>query len=151
MKEIYKDIEGYEGLYQVSNYGNVKSLISKKVLKPLEVKGYLQIGLHKDKKKKLYKIHRLVADTFLDNPNKYEEVNHIDEDKTNNNVTNLEWCTHFYNINYSQSKKVMCIETGLIYTSTMEVERVLGFSRQNISSTCKGKYKTMYGFHWKYV
>lgn len=170
--EIYKDIEGYEGLYQVSNLGNVKSLGNgkkrkEKVLKPAKNnRGYLYVCLCNQEIRKIYKIHRLVAEAFVPNPNNLPEVNHKDENKTNNTDNNLEWCDHKYNINYGthtersaasrinhlkQSKQVMCLETGVIYPSTSEVEREFGFSRSNISNVCNGKSKTCGGFHWKYV
>ena len=159
--EIYKDIEGYEGLYQVSNLGNVKSLGNdkkrkEKILKPNKNnRGYLYVGLYKDGKVKHY-IHRLVAQAFLQNPNNLPEINHKDEDKTNNHVTNLEWCDRKYNINYGTlkeklSKPVICIETGKIYPSTMEVQRQLGYFQTYIASVCNGKRKTAYKFHWCYV
>ena len=162
MIEIFKDIEGYEGLYQVSNYGSVKSLGNsktrkEKVLKPFNTtKGYLQVELSKQGKRKNYYIHRLVAQAFLQNPNNLPEINHKDEDKTNNHVTNLEWCDRKYNINYGTlkeklSKPVICIETGKIYTSTMEVERQLGYFQTYIASVCNGKRKTAYKFHWCYI
>lgn len=110
MIEIWKDIEGYEGLYQVSNFGLVKSLpkltknnhISKeKILKPIQNEsGYFSVVLYKNKQRKRYKIHRLVAITFLNNTNNYCEVNHKDENKSNNHVNNLEWCSRKYNMTY---------------------------------------------------
>lgn len=106
--EIWKDIKGYEGLYQISNYGRVKSLgngnsnnSKERILKPAKLKdGYLYVILSKQGKRKGFKIHRLVAQAFIENPNNYPQVNHKDEDKTNNNVSNLEFCTPKYNINY---------------------------------------------------
>lgn len=162
MKEEYKDIEGYEGLYQVSNLGNVKSLDNDKerkdkILKPAKLKnGYLQVTLCKEGKRKIYKIHRLVAQTFIENPNNLPQINHKDEDKTNNHITNLEFCDRKYNCNYGTrneklSKQVICLETGVVYPSTMEVQRQLGFTHSTISKCCTGKYKQAYGFHWKYV
>lgn len=163
MIEIWKGIEGYEGLYQVSNLGNVKSLgngnsnnSKERILKPKKTSGYLYVGLSKEGKRKNHLIHRLVAQTFISNPNNYQQVNHRDEDKTNNQVTNLEFCDAKYNCNYGTrnqklSKPVMCIETGKIYPSTKEIERQLGFSFSTISSACNGRYKQAYGFHWKYV
>lgn len=161
MIEIFKEIEGYEN-YQVSNYGSVKSLGNgktrkEKVLKPFNTtKGYLQVELSKQGKRKNYYVHRLVAQAFLQNPNNYEEVNHKDEDKTNNHVTNLEWCDRKYNINYGTlkekiSKQVLCVETGVVYPSTMEVQRQLGFAQTNISKCCNGKLKQAYGYTWRYV
>lgn len=105
MKEIWKDISGYEGEYQVSNLGNVRSLNYRrsgelKLLKQATTNGYKQITLSKNGKCKSYNVHRLVAIAFIPNPNNYKEVNHKDEDKSNNNVNNLEWCTREYNNNY---------------------------------------------------
>lgn len=168
MIEIFKDIEGYENLYQVSNLGNVKSLgnggsnaSKERILKPTKnQKGYLYVGLCKEGKRKKCKIHRLVASVFIDNPNNFTEINHKDEDKTNNHFTNLEWCTHFYNMNYGTriqrvadklSKQVLCVETGRVYPSANEVERQLGFSQGNISRCCAGRYKQAYGYTWQYV
>ncbi len=106
MEEIWKDIEGYEGKYQASNLGNVRSLNYRKTseLKLLKQKtdgnGYKRVNLYKDGKRKNCRVHRLVAIAFLPNPNNLPVVNHKDEDKTNNNVNNLEWCTQEYNLNY---------------------------------------------------
>ena len=105
--EIWKDIEGYEGLYQISSYGRIKSLrdhhgnYREKILKQGTRKdGYKNTALSKDGKLKTYSVHRLVAAAFLDNPNNYPCVNHKDEQKYNNYVENLEWCTSKYNCNY---------------------------------------------------
>ena len=119
-EEIWKDIEGYEGLYQVSNMGRVKSLertvrcgrgykiIPERIRKARKNNyGYLQLNLYKDGKIKSYKIHRLVAQAFLENPDNLPEVNHIDENKQNNYVENLEWCSKSYNMTYNgRAKKV---------------------------------------------
>ena len=112
-KEIWKDIKGFEGKYQVSNLGNVKSLPKytyskgypqlrkEKILKPAKTgkhRNYLAVGLNDGKH---YKVHRLVADAFIPNPNNYPQVNHKDENPLNNCVDNLEWCTNQYNTKYS--------------------------------------------------
>ena len=115
IKEIWKDIKDYEGLYQVSNLGNVRSVekyigvnnkfkrkIKQKILKPSVVyNGYLRICLAKNGKHKMFRIHRLVAQTFLSNKNNYEDVNHKDGNKQNNCVNNLEWCSRKQNIIHS--------------------------------------------------
>lgn len=166
--EIYKDIEGYEGLYQVSNLGRVKSLgngdsnaSKERILKPYKAKGdYLLVDLHKQGKRKQHLVHRLVAMAFIDNPNNLEQINHRDEDKTNNSIQNLEWCDRKHNINYGTrnqrvaeklSKQVLCVETGVIYPSAHQVERELGFANTYISAVCIGRYKQAYGYTWRYV
>ena len=112
MEESWKDIEGYEGIYQVSNKGNVKSLVDnnglsrEKVLKHLKDRnGYLRVILYKNKTSKHLFVHRLVAKAFIENTNNFPCINHIDECKTNNVVTNLEWCTHKQNTNFGTRNK----------------------------------------------
>jgi hypothetical protein len=108
MTEEWKDIEGYENLYQVSNMGRVKSLgngkSNKSKLKIMKTtlnhKGYPMIGLMNNGVKRTFSVHRLVAKAFIPNPDNLPQVNHIDEVKTNNCVENLEWCTNEYNHNY---------------------------------------------------
>lgn len=105
MEEIWKDIEGYEGMYMVSSLGRVKTLVGRyknvAILKEKYKKnGYCSITLYKNKKPHTYLVHRLVAQAFIPNPNNYPVVNHKDENKQNNCVENLEWCTQQYNINY---------------------------------------------------
>ena len=123
MQEIWKDIEGYEGYYQVSNLGRVKSLQTKayshiqkkaivvrreKILKQFpDTKGYLMVDLRKNKTRNTQKVHRLVATAFLPNPDNLPQVNHKDENKINNNVENLEWCTLQYNVNYGTARARM--------------------------------------------
>ena len=144
--------------------------IKEKILKPGKDKdGYLRIYLYKDGIDKNMKIHRLVAQAFVKNNSLFNnEINHIDENKENNCATNLEWCDRKYNNNFGthiqrvakaktgvyntkKSKPVKCIETGKVYPSIMEVQRQLGFKQQHICSCCKGRIKTAYKFHWKYV
>lgn len=115
MKEIWKDIKGYEGLYQVSNLGNVKSLAKiihmkkydkkteDKILKlDLNKRGYLYIALCKNAKYKKFRVNRLVAETFIPNPKNLPQVNHIDRNVLNNNVNNLEWCTNIENMKHAR-------------------------------------------------
>jgi hypothetical protein len=146
--EIWKDVVGYEGLYEVSNFGRVRSLdhidnldrlIKGKLLSlTLNQKGYVQVSLSKRGKVKKYEVHRLVALTFLDNPEKLSDVNHKDGSRTNNYVENLEWCSRSYNINYaidmfhkhSRNVTVMVCDTDktntLIFGSMRKAEIYLG-------------------------
>ena len=164
-KEYWKPVVGYEGLYEVSNWGGVKSLKfgKEKILKPQKDKdGYLQVTLCKNNIKKVYKVHRLVAEAFLDNPNNYKEVNHKDENKTNNVVTNLEWCDRKYNQNYGTrtervaekiSKIVLQydLEGNFIkeWESTRECDRN-GFNQGAVAACCRGELKKYKGFLWEY-
>ena len=177
--ESWKNIKGYEGLYQVSNMGRVKSLertatrkngikqtIRERILKPSTDKdGYLLVSLYNGRGKvKTFKVHRLVCEAFYENPKKKPCVNHIDENKTNNVATNLEWCTYEENNNHgtrnarsaeAQSKSVgQYTRDGKlikVWQSTHEVERLLGFNQGHISDVARGKQKTAYGYVWKYV
>lgn len=168
IKEEWKDIEGYFGLYQISNLGNIKSLgngnsnnSKEKILKTAKLKNnYLRVILSKDGKRKTHLVHRLVAEAFIPNPNNYEQINHRDEQKTNNASSNLEWCTPKQNTNYGTrnqrvaeklSKQVICVETGKIYHSIQQIQRQLGFAHQCISAVCTGKRKTYKGLHFKFV
>lgn len=110
-KQIWKDIPGYEGKYQVSNTGEVRSLNyngtrKSKVLKQgTDKDGYKRVHLYKNGKNKNYLVHRLVAQAFLPNPNNYPIINHKDENPSNNYYKNLEWCTYEYNNNYGNCRK----------------------------------------------
>lgn len=162
-----KDIKGYEGLYAVTEDGNVWSYYRKRYMKPTaDAKGYLRVDLYKDGKKKNYKVHRLIAETYIDNPNNLPQVNHKDENKENNSISNLEWCDTAYNLNYGSypsnmadklkgncyaGRKVECIETGVIYKSMLEASRQTGINNASISHTLNGWAKTAGGFHWRYA
>lgn len=109
MEEEWRTIKDYSN-YQVSNLGNLKSLNyhqtgNEKLLKPHKVSGHLQVPLSKNGKIKMFFVHRLVAQTFIPNPNNYPIINHKDENPLNNCVDNLEWCTHKYNSNYGTCKE----------------------------------------------
>lgn len=156
MEEIYKDVIGYEGLYEVSNQGNVKSLKRNKILSPGIVNGgYFTVVLCKNGEVKHYRVHRLVAEAFIPNPARLPEINHINKDKTDNRAENLEWCDRQYNIDYSLSKQVAQYDFSgnliNVWKSVNEIQRQLGFSSSHISHCCLGKYKTMYGYVWRYV
>ena len=177
-KEIWKDIEGYEGLYKVSNMGNVKSLKygKERILKAQDDgHGYLKVFLWKDGKKKNCRVNRLVAIAFLENPDNLPEVNHKDENPKNNCADNLEFCDRVYNCNYGTrnqrvaeklrgrkhtnnsklSKPVIAINkiNGLIleFSSTHEASRQTGTNQGNIVSCCSGKLKTAGNYYWMYV
>ena len=178
-EEIWRDIKGYEGLYQVSNKGRVKGLertaagkngsmrtIRERFLKPrANQKGYLRVDFSNGNGKgKTFYVHRLVCEAFHENLENKPCVNHIDENKTNNTASNLEWCTYKENINHgthnaraakTKSKSIGQYTTNgkliKVWQSTMEVERQLGFDNGNISAAALGKYKTAYGYVWKYV
>ena len=115
MNIIWKDVKGYEGIYQVSNYGDIMRLPSydsrghlrnAKILKQRTTRyGYKQLGLNKDGKETKYLVHRIVADAFLDNPNNFTDINHKDENKQNNFVSNLEWCNRKYNCRYGTAQE----------------------------------------------
>lgn len=165
--EIWRDVAGYEGLYKVSNLGNVMSLKHKKpkLMKPGKYgNGYLFVILsNHNKSLKGNSIHRLVAQAFLPNPNNLPQVNHKDEDKTNNRVSNLEWCDAKYNLNYgtvqerkakSKSKPVLQYDKNenLLneYPSAIDAERKTGIYQENICMVCKGKLKSTGGYLWRY-
>lgn len=157
--EEWKNIDGFEG-YQVSNFGRVKSLANNKSRKEKILKtkkrnnGYLEVSLNKDGKQYFRLIHRLVCAAFVKNPDNLPQVNHIDENKENNNVDNLEWCTPQYNVDYSKSKQVNQYDLNGNYIKTWksvkEIERQLGYSQGNITQCCNGKRKSAYNYYWRY-
>ena len=171
MREEWRDIQGYEGKYMVSNLGRVKSLNYHRTGKERILKaydngyGYLYVNLSKEGKTKKYKIHRLVAKAFLENPEGYTEVNHINEDKADCRADNLEWCSRAYNNTYNGrakkvgkklaeklSKPVFGINkvNGLIleFPSIAEASRQTGINKGNICSCLKGNYKSAGGYVW---
>lgn len=151
--EVWKDCKGYEGIYQVSNYGRVWSVRSQKYLYGSKDKdGYLRVNLTaKNGKIKLERIHRLVAIAFLENPFNYPQVNHKDENKSNNRVDNLEWCNAEYNNTYSKGKKVYCIELQKEYSCSQGAMRDLGVDGSDIRKCCKGQKKSAGSYHWRYA
>ena len=177
-EEVWRDIEGFEGLYQVSDQGRVKSLERKvkhwcggeriqkeRILKPGTDKGgYLIVNLCAGGKRKTLKVHRLVCGAFHENPENKPQVNHLNEDKTDNRAYNLEWATAKQNLNHgthndrvakANSKPVaQCTKEGELvktWSSLTEIGKQTGFSIGNISQVANGKYKQAYGCIWKYV
>ena len=182
--EVWKQIQGFPS-YEVSTLGNVRSVDRKSIrngslatikgmfLKPRRIKGYLRVTLYQGSrniKKQLF-VHRLVAEAFIANPDCLPCVNHKDENRENNRLENLEWCTHEYNSNYgtaierrvkNQDWKSIAekqstpvnqydLNENLIRTweSMSECEREAGFKIVGISKCCSGKLKTYRGYKWK--
>jgi len=181
MEEVWKDVVGYEGYYKVSNLGNVKSLDrivdnEGKYFRHLKGKpkaqkqqhnGYMTVNLYKNginKQYKTFRVHRLVAEAFLPNPNNLPFVNHKDENKQNNNVNNLEWCTQQYNNEYGTARERQAKSNSkTVYQYTLEKELVKvwdstkatekeGFIQGIVSKCCLKipKYKTHKGYIWSY-
>ena len=161
--EVWKDVVGYEGLYQVSNYGNIKN--SKNIIMKQQTTkdGYFSVALSKNNKQKRYQAHRIVAIAFIDNKCQYPEINHKDENKKNNYVSNLEWCTKEYNRYYGTGqarnntkklKPVNQIKDGHIvkwYDSAKSAEIKTGINKQHIGDCCRGKRKTAGGYNWRFA
>jgi len=179
MEEIWKPIAGCESLYEVSNFGRVRSFdryvrtfngnqsYFKKgveLSQHITSSGYMYVNLQIDKVRKHADVHRLVAFAFVPNPSNFKEVNHIDENKLNNLYTNLEWCTRKYNMNYGtrnyraticRSKKVEQLsikgEHIAYFDSANEAMRSTNISQGTISKVCAGICKTAGGYVWKYA
>ena len=163
MSEEWRDVVGYEGLYQVSSMGRVKSFKwnKERFLKPsMDKDGYLLVTLCAGGKRKTLKVHRLVCEAFHENPGNKPQVNHINEIKTDNRACNLEWCTCKQNVNHGSRNERVSKPVGQysldgklikLWPSTMEAERQAGFSQGNISQAANGKYKQAYGCIWKYI
>ena len=161
--EIWKDVKNYEGLYQISNLGRVKSLISKnKILKPSKNKrGYMIVALSKNKIIKRYGVHQIVANNFIKNEYNKMQVNHIDGNKQNNCVENLEWCNcqenmlHAYKNKLTNGKRIPVMQLDLdgnlikIWNSQIEASRKLNISSVAISRCCNGITKTAGKYIWK--
>ena len=152
-----KDIKGYEGLYAVTEDGQVWSYRSNKFLKQRKDKdGYLLINLSVSGIIKTFKVHRLVAEAYIPNPDLKETVNHKDENKVNNNVSNLEWMTREENSVYGTKidrikKSIYCIELNKTYASITEAANEFNLNKGNLCTCLKGKQKTFAGYHWRYI
>ena len=178
MQEVWKDVKGYEGLYQISNLGRVRSFIKcnahpniPRIISPYKHNsGYLRVDLGAGENNRQYSLHRLVASAFVDNPNNKPCVNHIDGNKHNNAADNLEWVTYSENQKHAFATGLKYCKYGKEhhnhsivnqYTKTgefikqwfgfCEIERELKFSGSNIHACCNGKQKTAYGYIWRYA
>jgi len=175
--EVWKDIKGFEGLYQVSNMGRMKILAHNnkrgykrkgKIMKlSLNAYGYKQVGISKNDKHYTRRVHRLVAQAFIPNPNNYPIINHKDEVKTNNKVSNLEWCTVEYNNNYGtrnargsitktnglRCKKVAQLDKKgnliKVWISSADAGRH-GYNQSDVSACCYGLKEQHKGYFWIY-
>lgn len=173
MKEIWKDIPNFEGLYQISNLGRIKSFVKSTkhhgevshLLTPsIADNGYEQVTLYKSPKcRKKFSVHKLVAETFLDNPDNLPCVNHKDENKLNNNVDNLEWCSYAYNNNYGTAKIRARITKShpvtqytlegiwvATYVSPSIAAEMIGCDRHRITDCCNGKTHSALGYLWEW-
>lgn len=173
--EVWKDVKGYEGKYQVSNLGRVKSLAryrknngnsqtfqEEKILKQsINRNGYCIVELSLDAKRKRHSVHRLVAIAFINNDEGKEQVNHIDENKQNNHIDNLEWCTCKENMNHGSHNKKMAATKGTAviridkegnceeFYSMSEAARQTGISQSCISECVRGITKSAGGYYWR--
>lgn len=190
MEEIWKDIKGYEGLYQVSTLGRVKSLnkiivdkngkerkYPERIMSQQKFRtGYFGVKLYRNNTNKRKLVSRLVALTFIPNPNNFPYINHINGIKTDNRVENLEWCTPSYNVQHAWSKGLNIMDTKRLnknrnngmktakkveqyskdnkkiqeFNSLREAERITRIRYDHISECCKGTAKTAGGYLWKY-
>ena len=179
--EEWRDVKGYEGRYEVSSFGNIKSLISGgKIMKPNFVgRGYATVELFNGHKGQRILIHRIVAKAFIPNPNNHPIINHIDENKTNNCMDNLEWCTYSHNSRHGTMqqrrmagtdygtalRKEIAIKNGKMackpivqigknfiteWDSAKQASSTLKINASHIAETCKGKRSSAGGFDWKY-
>ena len=163
--EEFKEIQDFPN-YQISNYGNVFSKNRNKILSPCDDShGYLMVHLWKNNRQYVKKIHRLVAETFLENPNNFQDVNHKDENKKNNNISNLEWISRKDNLNYgtrnqranaTRKKPVYQIDKDTLdiinkFDSAKDASKQTGINSSNITQVCKHSRKTAGNYIWKFV
>lgn len=160
----WRDIGGYTGLYKVSDRGDIFSIRAGRIMSPSKCNGYLHVSLRKDGVVLNKLIHRLVAEAFIPNPYALLEINHKDEDRANNVVDNLEWCTRSYNLKYgtaqqrrvakiSKSVKACCYDGACLmeFPDVGTAARATGASQCGILNCCKGKQVTAAGLRWEYA
>ena len=161
MKIIWKDIEGYKNLYQISSNGEIRRIKPKNRIleQSISNSGYKRITLCKDGKTKIFSVHRLVAEAFIKNTYNKPTVNHIDGNKSNNNVKNLEWATRSeqekwkYKLGYinPKSKKVKCLETNQIFDSLRKADEYFHVPYGMTFDSIKNNYALRKKYHFKYI
>lgn len=164
MIEIWKPVAGFEN-FEVSSLGRVRNVALGiiKLQRP-DTKGYMMVDLKESGQKRIRYVHRLVGEAFIENPAHHPQINHKDENKANNHVNNLEWCTVAYNNTYNgrakrvgkhhqnnhpKRKKVICTCTGMIFSSVREAARKTGICNVSISYALSGKQQTAGGYKWE--
>lgn len=151
-----RTIKGYDGLYAVTKSGEVYSYRSGKFLKQtVDSNGYLKVNLCKDGAKKTHLVHRLVAEAFIPNPDNLPCINHVSENKLNNRVENLEYCSHAYNNAYGTritriQRAVYCHELNKLFGSIRDAAKELGADASKIVKVCNGKLKSTHGYTFSY-
>lgn len=163
IKEIWKNLIGYDNKYQVSNLGNVRLKENKRILKQHKCRGYMCVGLCYEGKTKSKKVHRLVAKAFLNNYTDECVVMHLDNNPSNNNVNNLKCGTQKENIQQCYKQGRMCFQGKKVkqydkkgnfiksWNTQMEIQNELGYRQNFISMCCNGKKKSAYGYRWELV
>ena len=159
--EEWRDVPGWEGLYMVSSAGEVRNSKNHRIAPRTTENGYLRVWFSKNGDVKTFAVHRLVATAFLPNPEDLPEVNHINGRKTDNRVSNLEWCTISHNRKHSQyvlgkesgkpKRPVICVDNGWTFPSVAEAARAIRGNKQNIVKCCMGERNSHKGLHWAYA
>lgn len=158
MREIWKDIPGFETYYEASETGKIRNKRNGRILRPFKsTNGRLMVGLSVKGDLKRYLIHRLIALTFIPNPNNLPVINHKDGNPLNNNVINLEWCTQKYNVHHSfetglyHIRNVICMETGEVFKRAADAARKFNINSGIMSKILNGKLGSWRGLHFKHI
>lgn len=161
--ETARYIKGHEGKYAVTDYGRVYSFKTNKFLSQAKHgrnRKYRAVLLYENHKPVCHPVHRLVAEAFIPNPNNLPIVNHKDENPSNNHVSNLEWCTNEYNLNYGHcgdkisknvSRPIRCIELDKVFLNSVIASKELKIDKSAISKAARGERHTAGGYHWEYI